>query len=232
LTSATVFCNLIANSIFAIRTTMAQYQKDEVRERILEAALDHLAREGYAGCSIAAIARDAGLSVGNLYRYFAGKDELVAAALPAALLDTLAATATGRLLALAEEGRAKGERPEAPLRPDAGQLSAFAGRRRELLFLLDGAAGSPCEGFAEKLKSSLVESFREYEGSKGSEPRHLGKPAREAALAAIYASLLSTFASILRAAAPAPEGQLTEALSLALRYHLSGMKALLEMKGE
>jgi AcrR family transcriptional regulator len=207
---------------------MAQYRKDDVRERILEAALDLLADRGYGGCSVAEVARAAGLSVGNLYRYFPGKAELAAAALPPGVLARLRTAATGRLASLAEEGRAKGGRPEAPRGPEAGQVSAFAGRRRELLFLLDGAGGSPYEGFAERLKSSLVASFRRYERTGPAKARGRGGAAREAVIEAVYSSLFATFSSLLRKNRD-PE-RLGEAITLALEYHLSGMKALLESK--
>lgn len=48
------------------------------RQRILEAAAC-FAREGFHGASIARIAKEAGMSAGNLYHFFASKEAIIAA---------------------------------------------------------------------------------------------------------------------------------------------------------
>lgn len=53
-----------------------QYQKDEVREKILEEALKEFDKSGYEGASIRNIAKSASTSVGNFYKYFKSKDDL------------------------------------------------------------------------------------------------------------------------------------------------------------
>lgn len=58
----------------------AQRQQDR-HDAILEAGQQVLAARGYAGASIAAIARAAGVSDGLVYRYFANKRELLIAVL-------------------------------------------------------------------------------------------------------------------------------------------------------
>lgn len=51
-----------------------QYKKEAVRERILEAARTEYLERGFRGGNISAIAERAGVPVGNLYRYFDGKN--------------------------------------------------------------------------------------------------------------------------------------------------------------
>lgn len=53
-----------------------QYLKDEIKNSIINAALDEYERKGFNAASIRAIARNAGIATGNLYRYFNGKEEL------------------------------------------------------------------------------------------------------------------------------------------------------------
>ncbi|WP_134500984.1 TetR/AcrR family transcriptional regulator [Microvirga pakistanensis] len=55
---------------------MAQYLKESVRNDIAQAALRVFARDGYEGARIPDIAAAAGISTGNVYRYFKSKDEL------------------------------------------------------------------------------------------------------------------------------------------------------------
>lgn len=46
------------------------------RNRLLEAAATCFAKSGYDGCSVADIAKEAGMSAGNLYIHFSSKEEL------------------------------------------------------------------------------------------------------------------------------------------------------------
>ncbi len=52
---------------------MAQTKKDAVRKAILEAAFRQFSARGYSETSIPAIARAAGISTANVYRYFPSK---------------------------------------------------------------------------------------------------------------------------------------------------------------
>ena len=53
-----------------------QHTKEEIRNRILEAAEIEFDENGYAGASMRKIVARAGTSLGNLYRYYANKEEL------------------------------------------------------------------------------------------------------------------------------------------------------------
>lgn len=62
----------------AYRETEKTRQNRESRyESILEAALQITAHKGFSGTTIAAIARQAGVATGSVYRYFPGKAELL-----------------------------------------------------------------------------------------------------------------------------------------------------------
>ena len=50
--------------------------EQEVRDRIVQAATRAFGTKGYQGATIADVVRESGLSVGAIYTYFSGKDEL------------------------------------------------------------------------------------------------------------------------------------------------------------
>ncbi|MFW5768347.1 MAG: TetR/AcrR family transcriptional regulator [Bacteroidota bacterium] len=50
---------------------------EEKRQRIMEEALDLFSREGYQSVSISRIAKQAGISKGNMYNYFDSKQDLL-----------------------------------------------------------------------------------------------------------------------------------------------------------
>jgi len=51
-------------------------QKALSRRKLLESAAKCFAQKGYDGCSVADLAAEAGMSQGNLYAHFSGKEEL------------------------------------------------------------------------------------------------------------------------------------------------------------
>lgn len=53
-----------------------QYLKEDVKERITKAALQEFKEKGYLDSSIRNIARNAGVAIGNVYRYFESKEDL------------------------------------------------------------------------------------------------------------------------------------------------------------
>lgn len=53
-----------------------QYLKEEIKKRIVLAALNEFNEKGFSGASVKQIARNAGVAIGNIYRYFDSKDEL------------------------------------------------------------------------------------------------------------------------------------------------------------
>jgi len=60
----------------AERMTARKKQAMEMRRRIQSVALDLFDRDGFENVSVEQIAQAAGCSVGNIYHYFKGKDEL------------------------------------------------------------------------------------------------------------------------------------------------------------
>jgi AcrR family transcriptional regulator len=132
---------------------MPQVLKPEVRDRILRAALAAFARSGFAATTMSEIARDAGMAVANLYRYYPGKEELFAAAIPeetVARFEQLlerSVHAHGRLAGLA---RHKHEAGAAEL------LDFWLEQRLLVVVLLDRAAASKHEGFGQRFVERLV----------------------------------------------------------------------------
>ncbi|MGH3714641.1 MAG: TetR/AcrR family transcriptional regulator [Micromonosporaceae bacterium] len=58
------------------RTPAVQARLDAQRAAILDAAIGLLAEQGYAGCSMAAVAARTGIATGSLYKHFGNKSEL------------------------------------------------------------------------------------------------------------------------------------------------------------
>lgn len=61
---------------------MAQFKKDSVKQKIDLTALRIFSDKGYRDTKISDVAESAGISVGNIYRYYKGKEELFYSILP------------------------------------------------------------------------------------------------------------------------------------------------------
>jgi AcrR family transcriptional regulator len=74
-----------------------------MRRAILDAAAEELAEVGFAKATLASIAARGGTSIGNVYKYFANKDELFHAAIPPDVAVELRALLRRRVQALGVE---------------------------------------------------------------------------------------------------------------------------------
>src|SRR5690242_2143427 len=123
-----------------------QTLKPELRDRVLSAAEHEFAASGYSGATMAAIAARAGVSTGNLYRYFENKDALFHEIFTEELADTFLALVEKRVraLTLAADLTAL----DAPARADAAALLRFwIDHRLAVIVLLDRAEGSRFASF-------------------------------------------------------------------------------------
>jgi AcrR family transcriptional regulator len=136
---------------------MAQRPKQQVHAKIVKVALQTFADNGYQRATLADIAEKAGTSVGNLYKYFANKDVLFAAAMPPAIADELEVLLRRRVKALGVE-RDTGVLSEShPYRLASDELLGFAIRHRcQVLFLLRSAEGTTYGSFVAHTVRNLV----------------------------------------------------------------------------
>ncbi|MEV0947311.1 TetR family transcriptional regulator [Rhodococcus sp. NPDC049939] len=58
------------------RTPAVQERLDALRSTLIDSAIGLIARHGYSGCSISAVATEAGVGTGTVYRHFTNKGEL------------------------------------------------------------------------------------------------------------------------------------------------------------
>jgi AcrR family transcriptional regulator len=134
---------------------MVQTLKPERRERLLSAAEVVFARAGYAGATVAEIARTAGVSTANLYLYFENKDALFYSVFNDAFADEFMALLRKRVAALARSDELTAL--DAAARAHGEELLQFwIVHRLKVVTILDRAAGSRYEGFRARFVDELV----------------------------------------------------------------------------
>lgn len=169
---------------------MPQILKDEVRERIVGAALEVFAERGYEGATMTAIAARAGVGTASTYRYFAGKRELFETLVTPQLVERFQSLLDQRVHALAAAPRGADD--------DLGDemLGFWVENRLAVVILLDRAAGTAHAGFAERFVERLVASTLAELGASAA--RRAGGVARTV-LAQIFDGTRRTLAALLEA---------------------------------
>jgi len=148
---------------------MAQRLKDHVREQITQAALEVFAAEGYQGAKVSAIASRAGLSTGNIYRYFRGKDALFYSLVDDAFVARFEALLNARVSALAGLDDVR-QLDAAALAAQQQMLAFMTTHRLALVILLDRCTGSRYETFGQAFVTRLVDLTLEHLRARATTP--------------------------------------------------------------
>jgi AcrR family transcriptional regulator len=201
---------------------VAQHLKEEVQQRIDQAALETFAEEGFAGATIAEIARRAGISTGNVYRYYPSKEALFRALLPESLAARLRDLLRRRSAALAgvKDYRTLPETSEYSVLARA-TLDFAAENRLRLVILLGRAEGTEHEGFAQELVAELAE--RAIAHFRAEDPSLTLDRAMRFGLEEIYRNFVATLVRILEHFQDAE--QIRAAVERVSRYHRVGLKS-------
>jgi len=201
---------------------VAQYLKEEVQRRIDQAALATFAEEGFARATMAEIARRAGISTGNVYRYYASKEALFRALLPGSFAAELRDLLRRRSAALAgvEDYRTLPESSEYGVLARATLDFAVENRLR-LVILLGRAEGTRYDGFAEDLVRELVELAIAH--FRAADPSLALDRTMRFVLEEIYRNFVGTLVRVLEHFQDAD--RIRDAVESASRYHRVGLKS-------
>lgn len=129
-----------------------QYKKDEVRQRLISTAFKEFEKNGYYRSSIMKIATDSKVTIGNLYRYYNGKEGLFEAIVgdaykevPRLIMNNYALYFNGA---------------ENPLETAAAIAKALTESYnkygREFMLLMEKSEGSKYANFASTVKTNII----------------------------------------------------------------------------
>lgn len=202
---------------------MAQILKEEVRLRIVDAALRVFAERGFVAATMADIARGAGVSTGNLYRYFENKDVLFEVAIPPEFPAELLRRVRDKAKAAAKVRDLDALPDGAPWRLLGDELQVFTlAHRLRVVVVLARAEATPYAGTADDLRKSLVSiaiaHFRELD------PTLVVGPAQRRAVELAYENLIGALTRVL--AEIEEPAAARAAIDAYTRYHLGGLRAL------
>lgn len=202
---------------------MVQYRKREVEAAILDAAREVFAARGYASATMQDIARAAGISIGNVYRYYPSKEALFDAVVPPEFVRRYERLLRRRVASLAGGDDPERLPADAPYQRASRELLAFClEHRRAVVILLGRAEGSRYQGFAARIARLLVAlALRHFRALR---PVQRLTPALRFNLEHIYGNLLRVMVDAL--AEHRDERLIAEIVAGYSRYHLAGLAKL------
>jgi AcrR family transcriptional regulator len=200
---------------------MAQYLKQKVQDRIANAALEVFSQKGFPGATMADIATAAGVSTGNIYRYYRDKSDLFYSLLPRDFVSSFVELMRQRVQVLdrVEDLRQLGQSGSYHLISD-DLLSFCIKNRLRVVVLLGKSQGTRYDGFAEELSQVLIMLALAH--FKALQPGLKVTSAMSFNLDLIYLSFSSTTVEILRRFTT--EEEIREAMGSFSRYHMEGLK--------
>jgi AcrR family transcriptional regulator len=195
--------------------------KASVRERILHAALEVFAAEGYPGATMAAIAARAGVATGNLYHYYPSKQALFAAAVPEGVaheFEALVRRRVAALLPLASE-----QAPALDPGPAEELLRFWIAQRLRVVILLGRAEGTAYAGYGTAFSRGLLEQTLAL--LRTVDPEVEVTPVQRFVLACIFDNTRQALVAIL--SREHEEQAIREAIQGFWSYQLAGLRGLL-----
>ena len=204
---------------------MAQRLKDDVRQRLVDAALDAFVLSGWRGARLADIAAAAGVSTGNVYRYFPDKDAVLAAAVPPALAAGLLRLLRRRVrdLATLDDWR----RANVDGNPSVDALLDFwIANRRAVIVLLGRADGSPLGHVRPLVAAELTRMAARWQRAHTDRPV---PPETRFVLRRIFEGTVEMIVAIL--AEHEDPAAIREAFRAFWRFQLAGLQSLLAPGG-
>jgi AcrR family transcriptional regulator len=202
---------------------MAQYKKDQIKENIDAAALKVFSRKGYQAAKISDISACAGVSVGNIYRYYKNKDEIfysvVLEEFPTLVLEEVRGKISSEKLNNNAGGSIMGEITEA-------FIQFMLSNRERILILFSGSSGTRYSGLRNELVESLLSIVSMiYPDQYDS---YLQKFGNDDVLRLIYENLIEAYSQILNSDA-GDDAELINKISQIDLYHFSGIIRLLDI---
>ncbi len=203
---------------------MAQYKKDEIKDKIDSAALTLFSQQGYNETKVSHIAEKAGISVGNIYRYYKSKDEIFYSVVPESFLISFKNLLVNKVF-MFKERELKTPQQWNEFWMFNNEIVNFMVENRELILILfHNGKGTKYENGKAKLVDFLIKTIKDtYDVEYNQSLKERGN---EITLYIIYENLINMVLRILQESKTLEE--VKNHLESINSYHMFGITGLLK----
>ncbi|MCX7711586.1 MAG: TetR/AcrR family transcriptional regulator [Clostridia bacterium] len=198
---------------------MAQYKKEDIKEKIDTAALKIFAEKGYENAKISEIAGKAKVSVGNVYRYYKSKDEIFYSVVPETLLGNLKAILIEKIT-LARADQTKGNAKTKRVGLINEEFIEFMVSHKEcILILFLGSKGTKYENIKNEIVEYLIHTVRQNYSGEGNPIIH--DTQNHGTIRMIYEKLIEMMMTAVKSAETLEDAK--KSLQIINDYHSFGV---------
>ncbi len=203
-----------------------QTKKEEIRTQICDTALKLFAESGFKGSTMAEIAKAAGISVGNIYRYYMNKEDLFYSIITPALVTRLKSFLTKRKEALRGLDVTESRTADS-FNSMASEYNQFlVDYRLHFLVIMSKAEGTIYEGVKDEIVSLLENlTYRYIDSLKEKKDIKLTKQ-KKFLIRVIYDNFINALVSIAKNYRDPEDARLL--LEAYMQYHHFGLSEFLE----
>jgi AcrR family transcriptional regulator len=201
---------------------LKQENKDKVKQRINESAINEFQKNGYHSASIRAITKNAKMTVGNLYRYYESKEELFDKLITPTYIEYVKCINKFRDHIM-EESLVYNELPK----DHSDELVNFIiNNRKKILIMFEGSRGTKHENIREKIINDFMKSMKElYNHLRKSNPK-LPEASKRPFIRIVSAGIVDTLIDMVK---NFEDRKMLEAAILeSIQYILFGFASLLK----
>lgn len=204
---------------------MVQTLKDEIRENIDAAALDIFSKKGFRDTTMADIARKASVSVGNIYRYYKGKEDLFYSLITPDFIKELKTLLRAKMKT-ADGMELDKMRDYDPMNMrDVALRGFFSENRLKTIIVMDKNEGTRYEGFKEELVGFITETALQYIDTMKDKRKIALSGIQVELLKIVYSNLYGAVVEILKIYEDVKD--IDDAYESFLDYHFFGIVKLM-----
>ncbi len=201
---------------------MVQYKKDDIKNKIDAAALRILSQKGYERTTISDIAKDADISVGNIYRYYKSKEDIFNSLVPESVIDHFKQTLIKKVSSARDVVPDGVEKAGMFSLMNEEFIDFMVSNRERMTILFKGAKGTKYEQFKEEVIKYLIKVVRE--NYSGKDNQVVFNIENEDVITMIFTKLIEMMIDTL--GLHNSESEIKASLKIINTYHLFGVTDL------
>lgn len=196
---------------------MAQYKKNEVKDKIDQAAMEVFSKKGYQNTKIADISEKAGISVGNVYRYYKGKEEILRELIPEDFLQQLQESLNKKLCSWKDADESNGH-----FLASKQFIGLLVEKKEQLAILIAGCEGTEYSNFKDQIINYMTDLFLSRYGGK----LKFNSMKNKEIIRLIYEKHFEMMAEVFKQ--PGDKKELQEKIMVINNYHVKGITSLIK----
>ncbi len=201
---------------------MVQRIKQKVQDKIDAAALEMFFLKGFRQTTMADIAREANISVGNIYRYYPRKETLFLTIIPENLVKKLESLVKTRFHSVGVTRIKQLEVMEEKRTVDDELKGFFMKYRKHFVIIMNKSRGTRYEAYKDRIIDFLVRNALDFfKSSDSPHPINTDK-ATVHLIRIIYSNMVHGFISIAQTFES--EQEIERSYQLLLEYHYFGIR--------